>query len=99
MIGKLMATNLLNDDQKALISNAVNSKGGSNDPPFEYYDAKASNVNALLLEVFVPSKDDYFWKKEPVGRRDKDWLTDDAELLHVTEQALDALIKDIAASR
>jgi hypothetical protein len=56
-------------------------------------------VNALLLEVFVPSMDDYFWKKQPVGRRDKDWLTDDAELIDVTQNALDALIKDINAAR
>jgi hypothetical protein len=91
--------NLLSTSQKTTIANFVNNKGGSNDPPFEYYDAKASNVNALLLEVFVPSMDDYFWKKQPVGRRDKDWLTDDAELIDVTQNALDALIKDINAAR
>jgi len=84
----------LSSGQQLKIASYVNNRGIMFSPAYEYYDAKAPNAQKLLLEIYIPLRDDFGWTSESSGRN-KDWLTDDAQLLKVTSDALDVIEKAI----
>jgi len=87
-----MTTNVLTSVQQLKIASYVNNRGIMFTPAYEYYDAKAPNAQKLLLQVHIPSTDDWGWTSQSAGRN-KNWLTDDAQLLAVTSDALDVIEK------
>jgi hypothetical protein len=89
-----MTTNILSSAQQLKIASYVNDRGIAFTPAYEYYDAKAPNAQKLLLQVHIPSTDDWGWTSESAGRHKK-WLSDDAELLQVASDALDTIEKAI----
>lgn len=85
-----MTTNLLSAGQTLTIANYVNERGLNHTPVYQFYDVKAPNANKMLLSVYYTANDSFNWTSQPAGQN-KNWLTDDAELLQVTSRALDAI--------